>query len=95
MVADRDRDLKIDVDNIEIGKQVGSGTAAGSGRIKIDNQNTGASPTTVFDTANTPSESTLTTVGLLAASANADIFVRDGSVGVAIDEPNETSPEIS
>jgi hypothetical protein len=83
--------LRIDVDNIEIGKHVGTGTAIGSQRLKIDNTNTGASNTVIFSTANTGAETNLPPVRLLYNSTTADIFIRGGSVGLADDEPNETS----
>ena len=50
--------LKIDYDDLEIGKHTGQGTATGSDRIKVDNTNAGASTTTILATANTPSEPT-------------------------------------
>lgn len=87
----RDHYLKIDYDVLEIGKNVGGGNPAGSGRIKIDNQNSGVSTSTIFDTANTSTETTLAAVRLLAASASADFYIRDGLVGIAIDEATETS----
>ncbi len=83
--------LKIDYDTLEVGKHVGGGNPSGSGRIKINNQNTGASTSTVFDTANVSTETELAAVRLLANSAGADFFIRDGLTGIAIDEPNETS----
>lgn len=83
--------LLIDYDVLEIGKHVGGGSPSGSARIKIDNQNTGASTTTIFDTASVAAESALAAVRLLAASASADFYIRDGSVGIGIDEPNETA----
>lgn len=83
--------LLIDYDVLEIGKHVGGGSPTGSARIKIDNQNSGASTTTIFDTASAASESALAAVRLLAASATADFYIRDGSVGIGIDEPNETA----
>jgi len=83
--------LRIDVDAIEIGKHVGTGTAIGSQRLKIDNTNTGASDTRVFGTANTGAEQFLPPVRLLYNSTTADIFIRSGSVGIANDEPAETA----
>jgi len=87
----RDTYLQIDVDTVEIGKHVGGGTAVGSGRIKIDNTNSGACNTFVFATASVAAETTLAAVRLLFASSTANLNVRGGSVGVAIDEPTETS----
>jgi len=83
--------LRIDVDDIEIGKHVGTGTAIGSQRLKIDNTSTGASDTVVFGTANTGAETNLPPVRLLYNSTTADIFIRSGSVGIANDGPSETA----
>ena len=83
--------LRIDVDLIEIGKHIGTGTAIGSTRIKIDNTNTGASETKVFSTANSGAETNLPPVRFKYNSTTADIFIRGGSVGLANDEPNEAA----
>jgi hypothetical protein len=83
--------LRIDVDTIEIGKHIGTGTATGSQRLKIDNTSTGASTTRVFNTANVGAEANLSPVRMLFNSTTADIFIRNGSVGFANDEPDETS----
>ncbi len=83
--------LRVDVDDIQIGKHVGVGTAAGSTRLKIDNTNTGASTTVVFSSANTGAETNLPPIRMLFNSTTADIFIRGGSIGLADDEPNETA----
>jgi hypothetical protein len=83
--------LRIDVDTIEIGKQIGTSTSTGSQRIKIDNTNTGASSTKVFSTNNVGAESNLPPVRFKYNSTTADIFIRGGSVGIANDEPAETA----
>ena len=87
----RDDYLRIDVDTIEIGKHIGIGSAIGSGRLKIDNTNTGASTTRIFSTANVGAESNLSPVRFKTNSTTADFFIRGGSVGFATDEPNETA----
>ncbi|MCP5017114.1 MAG: hypothetical protein GY938_17860, partial [Ketobacter sp.] len=58
----RDHYLKIDYDVLEIGKHVGAGNPTGSGRIKIDNQYTGVSTSTIFGTASVSTETTLAAV---------------------------------
>ena len=84
--------LDIGWDECRIGETIGPGAGAGSGRLKLDNPKAGASTTTVFDTgagidANRPA------VRLLLANASADVLVRNGSggVGIAVDDPAETS----
>ena len=81
--------LRVDVDTIEIGKHVGFGRAAGSGRIKISNESTDAATITIFNTASVATESTLTPVRLKTAHANTDIYIRSGNIGLGIDEPEE------
>jgi len=83
--------LSIDADVVEIGKHVGTGSAIGSQRLKIDNTNTGASTTKIFATANTGAETNLPPVRLKYNSTSADIFIRGGSVGIANDQPGETA----
>ncbi len=81
--------LRVDVDNLEIGKHVGQGTAAGSGRLKISNESTDAATITVYATSSVAAESRLAPVRLKAAHANTDIYIRSGNVGLGIDEPEE------
>lgn len=86
--------LRIDVDTVEIGGTTGPGRSNGSTRIKIDNTKTsGASTTTIFSTAATSIETGLPAVRLLYANSDAELRVRStsGGVGVACDEPAETS----
>lgn len=85
----RDDYLRVDVDTIEIGKHVGSGSASGSGRIKISNESTDAATITVFATSSVATESRLAPVRFKTAHANTDIYIRSGSVGLGIDEPEE------
>lgn len=76
--------LKIDVATIEIGQQVGPGTPAGSGRIKIDNIKAGSSIMTVFDTASGAVESFQPAIRYKAANAGADVTVLSAPAGVGI-----------
>lgn len=82
--------LKIDSDVIEIGQWQGAGAVTASQRTKIEQASTAASTITVFNTASTASEASLPPCRLLAADADCDIELRNGLVGVAI-ENNETA----
>ena len=84
--------LDIGYDACDIGLQRGPGTANGSTRIKLDNDKAGASETRIHNTASA-GESNKAAVLLLAANAGADVEVRNapGGVGLATDEPGETS----
>lgn len=89
----REHYLTIGYDTCDIGQHIGPGTPGGSQRIKIDNAKSGASTTTVHGTAVAASETGYPAVRLLAAHADADIFVRGApaGVGIAMDEPGEVS----
>jgi len=89
----RDDYLDIGYDNADIGQHVGPGQPAGSSRIKLDNAKAGASTTVVHDTASSASETGFPAVRLIAANANADVVVRGAraGVGIALDEPGETT----
>lgn len=86
----RDDFLDINIDALEIGKQLGIGTSAGSGRIKIDNSSVDASIIEIFNTASIGAEANLPPVRLKTSHVNTDIFVRGGNVGLGVDTPNET-----
>ncbi len=81
--------LDINADAIEIGKKLGIGTSAGSQRIKIDNASVDASTIEIFNTAAIGAETNLPPVRFKTSHVNTDIFIRGGSVGFGIDEPNE------
>ncbi len=85
--------LDIGWDEARIGELIGPGAPAGSGRLKLDNNKAGASTTTIFDSGNTPADTNLPAIRLLAAHADADILVRraPGGVGIAIDDAAETA----
>ena len=85
----RDDFLDINVDAIEIGKVLGIGTAAGSGRLKIDNASVDAATIEIFNTANIGAEANLPPVRFKTSHVNTDIFVRAGNVGFGVDAPNE------
>lgn len=89
----RDHYLDIGWDTCKIGEVLGSGSPAGSGRLKLSNDKAGASSTEVFDTGSSSSDGSLPAVRLLAANAAADIQVRKApaGVGIAVDQPTETS----
>ncbi len=85
--------LQLDMTTLDIGQHVGPGSPAGSQRIKIDNDRASGSTTTIHDTGSTSAETGKPAIRLLMAHASADVFVDGGSggIGIAIDEPGETS----
>jgi hypothetical protein len=85
--------LAIQATTVEIGARNPGASALGASRIKIDNRKSAASTTIVYHTAASSADSGLPAVRLLAAHANADLYVLDaqGGVGVAVDAPGETS----
>lgn len=89
----RDHYLDIGWDVCDVGFHAGPGSPAGSQRLKLNNDKAGASTTTIHNTSFAASETGQTAVRLLAAHASADVLVRlaPGGVGIAVDEPAETS----
>lgn len=89
----RDDYLDIGWDECRIGEIVGPGNPGGSGRLKLDNAKAGASTTTIFNSSAGGADSNLPNVRLLLAHASADVLVREasGGVGIAMDDPAETS----
>jgi len=85
----RDDFLDINIDALEIGKQLGIGTSVGSTRIKIDNSSVDAATIEIFNTSNIGAEVNLPPVRLKTSNANTDIFIRGGNVGLGVDTPNE------
>lgn len=88
----REHYLKIGAEFVDIGQVFGPGTATGSTRIKINNVDTSASTTTIHDTAST-GDGIFPAVRLLNDNASSTLEVKRavGGVGVAIDEPGETT----
>jgi len=84
--------LKIGAELLDIGQVFGTGTNAGSTRLKINNVDAAASTTTVHNTA-TSGDTPHPSVRLLNTHASSTLLVRraSGGVGVAIDEPGETA----
>lgn len=76
-----------------IGAHDGPGNPNGAGRLKLDNSATGASQTTVYNTAAQASETGRPAVRLLFGSADADLYVRQapGGVGIGVGIPGETA----
>lgn len=76
-----------------IGESHGPGSPAGSSRLKLDNDKAGASTTEIFDTGSSSADANLPAVRLLAANASADVYIRSapGGVGLAMDDPTETT----
>jgi len=76
-----------------LGQNLGPSSGAGSGRIKWKNDKAGAADIIVHKTSTASTETGLPAIRLLAANANIDLWIRDAQagVGVAMDEPDETS----
>lgn len=89
----RDDYLDIGWDECRIGETNGPGDPAGSGRLKLDNPKAGSSTTTIYSNSAGGSDANLPNVRLLLAHASADVIIREcaGGVGIAIDDPAETS----
>lgn len=87
----RETSLTSIIGSIVIGRHTGTGSPSGSTRIKIHNTNTSASTAEVIDTSTTSAETFKPPVRLLGSSANFDIYVRDGIVGIAADRDAETA----
>lgn len=88
----RDHYLKIGSEFVDIGQALGPGTATGSTRIKINNVDAAASTTTIHNTAST-GDGIFPAVRLLNTHSSSTLQVRKapGGVGVASDEPGETT----
>jgi hypothetical protein len=83
--------MTLDCSRIEIGDHQGIGNPGGSQRCLIDNDRASASQTVIYRTNNNGSENGKPPIRLKFANASADIDVRSGVCGVAIDIPGETS----
>lgn len=82
--------FRIGATAVDVGYHYGSGTPAGSGRIKVD---LGAvqSAVTVHNSSGSPTESNRPAVRLLCNHASTVLHVRKGKVGLACETPAETS----
>jgi hypothetical protein len=89
----RDRYLRIAWTAARIGEHAGPGTPSGSPRLKLDNAAAGASTTLIANTAAAGIDPGLPAVRLKANNASARVNVRlaPGGLGLAADEPTETS----
>lgn len=85
--------LKIGWATGHIGQSYGPSAAAGSQRLKLNNDKAAAAVTTVHGTAAAASETNLPALRLLLNHANHDLYVRSapGGVGVAVEKASETS----
>lgn len=85
--------LAIGTSALDIGRHFDAGTPAGSGRILIDLGSSTACQATVHNTRSSSADGQRPAVRLLASNASTDIYVRQapGGVGIAADEPGETS----
>lgn len=84
--------LKIGAAVVSIGEVFGTGTQSGSTRIKIHNVDSAATATSVHATATT-GDSPYPAVRLLVdhASSTLEVLSAAGGVGIAVDEPGETT----
>lgn len=87
----RDKYLNIKATDCQIGENLQSNTAAGSGLIKLDLDST-ASTVTIFGSASAV-ETNKPAIQLLANNSSTKIYVRKatGGVGIAVGAPFETS----
>ncbi len=83
--------LQLDISRLEIGGHDGVGDPGNADRVMIDNDRAGASTTVVHSSAAVASEDGKPPIRLLFNHANADVEIRNALVGIAIDEPGETS----
>lgn len=88
----RENYLKISATNVDIGEHYGAGSPAGSTRILLD-LGSNASTIVVHDTASVSAETGRNAVRLLNTNASSTLNVRaaTGGVGIASEEPGETS----
>ena len=88
----RDTYLKIGWTSLTLGRNTGTGSAAGSLMLKLHNDRASASTTRVIDTRSS-GQNNLPSVRFLFDNADAELYVlkSPGGVGVAADEPGETS----
>ena len=88
----REHYLKIGSEFIDIGEVDGPGTANGSLRIKINNVDAAASTTVIHDTRST-GEGINPSIMLLNTHASSTLQIKKapGGVGIAADEPGETT----
>src|SRR3990172_2738003 len=89
----RDDYLKISSTKIDLGFNLTSSSAAGSGRIKINNTKAGASDLTVHATGNSSVDTDLPAIRYLANNASANVYIRSAQagIGIAADSFTETS----
>lgn len=88
----RETYLKIGAELVDIGQVFGSGTNPGSSRIKINNVDSAKTTTTIHGTASS-GDGIFPSVRLLNTDTTSELRVisAPGGVGVAVDEPGETS----
>lgn len=83
---------RIESDEVHIGEHYGPGQPNGSDRIKLD-LNVHATKVIIHSTSQSTAETGKCAVRLLLTNGANEIYVRDapGGVGIAVDEPHETS----
>lgn len=83
--------LKVSTAQCDIGEHFGTNSVVGSGRLKIDFGSATACQITVHDSKTSATETSLQPIRILASNASTDLYVRKGIVGVATNDPAETS----
>jgi hypothetical protein len=84
--------LQLDMSTQDIGFNSGTGSPAGSPRIKIHNDKAGVSSTTIHNTSATSADDGLPAVRLKYSDVGAKLYVEltdEGGAGVGVDPPNE------
>ena len=88
-IGDSDEYLEFGASAVKIGHHYGTGSPAGSGRIKLD-LGTASSVVTVLNSG-TPTDANKNTIRLKAVSSSTEVHITKGSVGIASDATGETS----
>lgn len=86
--------FQIGAEEVRLGEHYGPGTPAGSKRVKLDLQAPGTGNTTivtVYNSASSAEDGDVPPIQLLMDDANGELHVRKGKVGLAVDDPTETS----
>lgn len=83
--------LKIGATNIYIGEHYGTGTPAGSGRIKLDLQ-AACTALEIYNSATTATDTYLAPIQITTgANAVTTAYIKKGKVGFSVGSPSETS----
>ncbi|MDZ7809209.1 MAG: hypothetical protein U5L11_02520 [Arhodomonas sp.] len=83
--------MTLDLARLEVGGHLGPGQPSGSSRILIDDDSGDATAVVIHDTAASGADTGKPPVRLKLNSSAATIDVRDGSVGIATDQPGDVT----